>query len=78
MPFSSTKYLANCGRIVVEPGYNALAYRLNRPMPNTDKLVLEQRPALISQGNALFIGWETLTNAQNNVAPPAPNVAAKY
>ena len=50
---------------VVEPPYNALAFRLGEPMPNTEKLVLQQRPAAIGEAVPLFIGWETLTNAEN-------------
>jgi hypothetical protein len=60
-------------RIVVEPGYNALAVRLGRGMTNTEKLVVSQRPALIGEAITLFIGWETLTNAQNTVPAPAPS-----
>lgn len=50
---------------VVEPPYNALAFRLNEPMPKTDKLVLKQRPAGIGEPVPLMVGWETLTNAEN-------------
>jgi hypothetical protein len=34
-------------------------------MPNTLKLVMQQRLAAIGEVEALFIGWETLTNAEN-------------
>jgi hypothetical protein len=51
--------------LVVEPGYNALSFRMGEEMPNTEKLVLQQRPAAIGEAQALFIGWETLTNAEN-------------
>jgi hypothetical protein len=50
---------------VAEPGYNALSFRLGEAMPNTEKLVLKQRPAAIGEAVPLFIGWETLTNAEN-------------
>src|ERR1700694_2828589 len=36
--------LITWGFAVVEPPYNALAFRMNEPMPNTLKLVLRQRP----------------------------------
>ncbi|KFY39370.1 hypothetical protein V495_05981 [Pseudogymnoascus sp. VKM F-4514 (FW-929)] len=48
---------------VLEPPYNALANRLHQKMPFTKKLLLEQRPAEIGEPNPLFIGFETLTNA---------------
>src|SRR5882757_586459 len=47
---------------VYEVGYNHLNTRLGIVMPNTQKLVEQQRPA---GTNILFIGWETLTHAQN-------------
>jgi len=53
------------GNAVVEPPYNALAFRMGQPMPNTLKLVLQQRPAEIGEKVSLFIGFETLTNAEN-------------
>jgi hypothetical protein len=57
--------LADIGIAVVEPPYNALAFRMGQPMPNTLKLVLQQRPAEIGEKVSLFIGFETLTNAEN-------------
>ncbi|KFX89472.1 hypothetical protein O988_08624 [Pseudogymnoascus sp. VKM F-3808] len=48
---------------VLEPPYNALVNRLHQKMPFTKKLLLEQRPAEIGEPNPLFIGFETLTNA---------------
>jgi hypothetical protein len=57
---------------VVEPGYNALAVRLGRGMAHTKELVLSQRPALIGEAITLFIGWESLTNAENTASAPAP------
>ncbi|RFU29836.1 hypothetical protein B7463_g6501, partial [Scytalidium lignicola] len=50
---------------VVEPPYNALAFRLRESMPATRKLVLQQRPAEIGESEPLFIGFETVTNAEN-------------
>lgn len=50
---------------VAEPPYNAIAFRLNEPMPATKKLVLQQRPAEIGEAEPLFIGFETVTNAEN-------------
>ncbi|KAI9759673.1 MAG: hypothetical protein M4579_002150 [Chaenotheca gracillima] len=50
---------------VVEPPFNALSFRLGMSLPNTEKLVLQQRPAPIGEAEPLFIGWETVTNAQN-------------
>ncbi|WP_394825565.1 alginate lyase family protein [Pendulispora albinea] len=47
---------------VLEVGFNALGNRLGITMPNTQKLVEQQRPA---GTNVLFIGWETLTHAAN-------------
>jgi hypothetical protein len=38
---------------------------MGQPMPNTLKLVLQQRPAEIGEMVSLFIGFETLTNAEN-------------
>ena len=57
--------LITWGFVVVEPPYNALAFRMNEPMPNTLKLVLKQRPAGIGEAVPLMVGWETLTNAEN-------------
>jgi hypothetical protein len=37
---------------------------MGQPMPNTLKLVLKQRPAEIGEAVSLFIGFETLTNAE--------------
>jgi hypothetical protein len=44
-----------------EVGYNALT-RLGRSLPRTRQLTESKRPA---QTNILFIGWDTLTHAQN-------------
>ncbi|KAF2193541.1 secreted protein [Zopfia rhizophila CBS 207.26] len=49
---------------VVEPPYNALAFRLHQRLPGTAKLVVQQRPAEIGEPNPLFIGFETVTNAE--------------
>lgn len=47
---------------VTEPGYNALAHRMNQSLPYTKQYTISQRP----QGtNYLFQAWETLTNADN-------------
>jgi hypothetical protein len=48
---------------VLEPAYNALAFNLGERMPFTKKVLLSQRPAGISE-HPLFIGFETLTNAE--------------
>ena len=50
---------------VLEPPYNALAFRLRERLPATEKLLLQQRPAEIGEAEPLFIGFETLTNAEN-------------
>jgi len=44
-----------------EVGLNALT-RLGRSLPRTQQLTASRRPA---QTNVLFIGWDTLTHAQN-------------
>lgn len=48
---------------VLETPYNSLANRMHQRMPFTKKLLLKQRPAEIGEPNPLFIGFETLTNA---------------
>ncbi|KAA8651411.1 hypothetical protein EYZ11_009224 [Aspergillus tanneri] len=48
---------------VTEVGFNALSFRLNHSLPNTEKYTLKHRPAGTNQ---LFQGWETLTHAENN------------
>jgi hypothetical protein len=45
-----------------EVGYNALATRLGLALPKTKQLTEQNRPA---QTNILFIGWDTLTHANN-------------
>ena len=47
---------------VTEVGFNALSTRLGISMPNTETLTDSQRPA---GTNNLFVGWETLTHAEN-------------
>ncbi|MFE2181537.1 alginate lyase family protein [Streptomyces sp. NPDC059455] len=47
---------------ITEVGYNALHNRLGIAMANTQKLTEQQRPA---GTNSLFLGWETLTHADN-------------
>ena len=47
---------------VTEVGYNALHNRMHYEMTNTQKLTERQRPA---GSNNLFVGWETLTHAEN-------------
>ncbi|MFG2142520.1 alginate lyase family protein [Streptomyces sp. NPDC048650] len=47
---------------VTEVGYNALHNRMHYEMANTEKLTARQRPA---GSNNLFVGWETLTHAEN-------------
>lgn len=47
---------------VTEVGFNALHNRLGNSMTNTEKLTKDQRPA---GTNLLFVGWETLTHAEN-------------
>ncbi|KAJ5135635.1 uncharacterized protein N7515_004913 [Penicillium bovifimosum] len=49
---------------VLEPPYNALAYRMHESMPHTRKFLEEQRPAEIGEPEPLFIGFETVTNAE--------------
>ncbi|WP_214319935.1 alginate lyase family protein [Nonomuraea sediminis] len=46
---------------VLEPGYNALHNRLGVTMTRTQRLVEQSRPAGVSH----FLGWETLTHAEN-------------
>lgn len=48
--------------LVTEVGFNALSTRLGNTMPNTQTLTNNNRPA---GTNLLFVGWETLTNAEN-------------
>ena len=50
------------GNAVTEVGYNALANRLGNGMTNTGILTNNNRPA---GTNHLFVGWETLTHANN-------------
>jgi len=45
---------------VTEVGFNAMSTRLGNPMPTTETLTNNNRPA---GTNLLFVGWETLTNA---------------
>jgi Alginate lyase len=45
-----------------EVGVNALTTRMGRSLPNARKLTTQKRPA---QTNILFIGWDTLTHADN-------------
>ncbi|MFH8634714.1 alginate lyase family protein [Streptomyces lydicus] len=47
---------------VTEVGYNALHNRLHYDMPHTQQLTEGRRPA---GSNNLFVGWETLTHAEN-------------
>ncbi|KAF4306358.1 putative secreted protein [Botryosphaeria dothidea] len=47
---------------ITEVGFNALHNRLGNSMTNTEKLTKDQRPA---GTNLLFVGWETLTHAEN-------------
>ncbi|KAF5335431.1 hypothetical protein D9758_016911 [Tetrapyrgos nigripes] len=47
---------------ITEVGFNALSTRLGNAMTNTQKLTEQQRPA---GTNFLFVGWETLTHADN-------------
>ncbi|WP_335979841.1 alginate lyase family protein [Streptomyces sp. CA2R106] len=47
---------------VTEVGFNALHNRMGIAMTNTQALTESQRPA---GTNALFVAWETLTNADN-------------
>ncbi|KIK65161.1 hypothetical protein GYMLUDRAFT_258635 [Collybiopsis luxurians FD-317 M1] len=47
---------------ITEVGFNALHTRLNIAMTNTQTLTEKQRPA---GTNGLFVGWETLTHAEN-------------
>ncbi|KAH8433519.1 uncharacterized protein LDX57_011153 [Aspergillus melleus] len=48
---------------VTEVAFNGLSFRGNHTMTNTEKYTLERRPAGTDK---LFIGWETLTHAQND------------
>ncbi|EOD47131.1 putative secreted protein [Neofusicoccum parvum] len=48
---------------ITEVGFNALHNRLGMAMTNTEKLTKDQRPA---GTNYLFVGWETLTHAENS------------
>ncbi|KAI9044001.1 uncharacterized protein KD926_002380 [Aspergillus affinis] len=48
---------------VTEVAFNGLSFRGNHTMTNTDKYTLERRPAGTDK---LFIGWETLTHAEND------------
>lgn len=50
---------------VGEVPYTALAVRMGEQMPYTREFVLEQRPAQIGEKVPLFIGFETLTHADN-------------
>jgi hypothetical protein len=50
--------------LVVELGYNALGFRMGEEMQNTERLLLQQRPAAIGGASAVD-WWETLTNAEN-------------
>jgi hypothetical protein len=45
-----------------EVAYNALGNRLGMSLPNTKTLTQSRRPA---QTNVLFVGWDTLTHADN-------------
>jgi len=47
---------------IFEVGFNALHNRLGIAMPNTQRYVEQHRP---SGTNLLFVGWETLTHANN-------------
>ncbi|MET8007677.1 FG-GAP-like repeat-containing protein [Nonomuraea glycinis] len=44
-----------------EVGYNALHHRLGYDIPDAERWVEQNRPARVSH----FLGWETLTHAQN-------------
>lgn len=48
---------------VTEVAFNGLSFRGNHTMTNTEKYTLERRPAGTDK---LFIGWETLTHAEND------------
>jgi hypothetical protein len=58
------KWTSTDRNLGLEPPYNALAYRMHQNLPYTRKLLLEQRPAEIGEPNPLFIGFETVTNAE--------------
>lgn len=48
-------------RKVTEVGFNAMSFRLGNYMTNTGNYTEGQRPATT---NLLFLGWETLTHAE--------------
>jgi hypothetical protein len=48
-------------RKVTEVGFNALGFRLENKMTNTETYTKGRRPATTNQ---LFLGWETLTHAE--------------
>jgi Ricin-type beta-trefoil lectin domain/Alginate lyase len=54
---------------VTEVGFNALHNRMGIAMTNTQAYTERSRP---EGTNALFISWETLTNAENPDIAPAP------
>ena len=46
---------------VTEVGFNAMSFRLGNYMTNTGNYTEGKRPATT---NLLFLGWETLTHAE--------------
>ena len=48
-------------RKVTEVGFNAMSFRLGNNMTNTETYTKGIRPATT---NLLFLGWETLTHAE--------------
>jgi hypothetical protein len=46
----------------VEVGFNAIGTRMGRSLPNSKRYLDQHRPM---QTNVLFVGWDTLTHANN-------------